>query len=79
MRAALPKILLFLLGTLAVGPTVNAQKTAARKFQGFIGSYHPFKGTVYAGDGWVEGESIQQAFNFGENAIISQAGRGRCR
>ena len=43
-----------------------------KKFQGFLGSYHPFKGTAYGGDGWTEGELIQNAFDFGENAMVSQ-------
>lgn len=38
-----------------------------------MGTYHPFKGTVYGGGGWSEGELMQSAFNFGENAIISEA------
>src|SRR5687767_11099948 len=43
------------------------------KFQGFLGTYHPFKGTSYGGNGWAEGELLQKAFNFGENAVISQS------
>ena len=43
------------------------------KMQGFIGLYHNSTGTIYGGWGWTEGEVIQHAFNFGENAIISQA------
>src|SRR5688572_14621683 len=43
------------------------------KFQGFLGSYHPYKGTAYGDDGWQEGELLQKAFNFGENAVISQS------
>jgi hypothetical protein len=42
------------------------------RFQGFLGAYHPFKGTAYGGEGWEEGVPMQSAFHFGENAIISQ-------
>jgi hypothetical protein len=52
-------------------PPAQAERNA--KIQGFLGAYHPFKGTVYGSDGWTEGELIQHAFSFGENAIISQA------
>lgn len=48
------------------------QKKAPKKFQGFLGSYHPYKGTAFGGDGWTEGELIQNAFDFGENAMVSQ-------
>lgn len=50
---------------------VLAERNA--KIQGFLGSYHPFKGTAFGGAGWTEGELMQHAFSFGENAIISQA------
>ena len=53
--------------------SVLAQSKRASKFQGFLGTYHPFKGTSYGGNGWTEGETMQNAFAFGENAIISQA------
>ena len=46
---------------------------APKKFQGFLGSYHPFKGTAFGGNGWTEGELIQNAFDFGENAMVSHA------
>ena len=53
---------------------IAAQSNGApNKFQGFLGSYHPFKGTAYGGDGWTEGELIQKAFDFGENAMVSHA------
>ena len=53
---------------------IAAQSNGApKKFQGFLGSYHPFKGTAYGGDGWTEGELIQKAFDFGENAMVSHA------
>lgn len=48
-------------------------KPVEEKVQGFLGAYHPFNGTIYSGFGWNEGELIQKAFAFGENAIISQA------
>ena len=40
-------------------------------FPGFLGTYHPFNGTAYGGDGWTEGATMQNAFDFGENAILS--------
>lgn len=52
---------------------VAQQKDAPKKFQGFLGSYHPFKGTAYGGNGWNEGELIQKAFDFGENAMVNYA------
>ncbi len=52
-------------------PPAQAERNAKR--QGFLGTYHPFRGTAYGGAGWKEGELIQHAFSFGENAIISQA------
>ena len=62
-----------LLCQLAVVSGIAGQQTIPRKVPGFLGSYHPFKGTAYGGERWSEGEPIQQAFNFGQNAIISQA------
>ncbi len=50
-----------------------AQTKQPIKFKGFLGTYHPFKGTAYGGNGWKEGELIQKAFAYGENAVISQA------
>ena len=50
-----------------------AQTPSLTKFKGFLGTYHPFKGTTFGGPGWTEGELMQHAFSFGENAIISQA------
>jgi hypothetical protein len=52
-------------------PPAQAERNG--KIQGFLGSYHPFKGTAHGATGWTEGELIQHAFSFGENAIISQA------
>ncbi|MEO8649339.1 MAG: carboxypeptidase-like regulatory domain-containing protein [Acidobacteriota bacterium] len=43
------------------------------KFQGFLGTYHPFKGTVYGGGNWKEGELMQNAFAFGQNAVLDIA------
>ena len=53
--------------------TPIAQTPSLHKFKGFLGTYHPFNGTAYGGAGWTEGELMQHAFSFGENAIISQA------
>ena len=50
--------------------TPTAQ-TRPNKFKGFLGTYHPVRGTAYGGDtGWKEGELMQHAFNFGQNAIL---------
>jgi len=57
----------------SITPFSAAQTKTPIKFQGFLGTYHPFKGTAYGGNGWTEGELMQMAFAFGENAIISQA------
>ncbi len=49
--------------------TPTAQTTTP-KFQGLLGMYHPVKGTAYGGFGWKEGELMQHAFDFGQNAIL---------
>ncbi len=54
-----------------VTPTGSSPVT--QKIPGFIGLYHNSTGTIYGGWGWPSGELIQTAFNFGENAVISQA------
>lgn len=73
MKTLLSKILAFLLCLLSQDGSIAAQTSAPKKIQGFVGSYHPYKGTAYGGDGWTEGELLQKAFNFGENAVISQS------
>ena len=50
------------------GPIAQTQPRS--KFKGFLGTYHPVKGTAYGGSGWKEGELMQHAFNFGQNAIL---------
>ena len=70
MRNILSQLLITLLCLCLQGQGI-AQPTATKKFQGFLGTYHPFKGTAYGGAGWTEGELMQHAFDFGENAIIS--------
>ena len=50
--------------------TPIAQTTSPTKFKGFLGTYHPYNGTAYGGGGWKEGESMQKAFAFGQNAIL---------
>jgi hypothetical protein len=49
---------------------LSAQTQTGKKFKGFLGTYHPFNGTAYGGPGWEDGELMQHAFNFGENAIL---------
>lgn len=68
-------LLLCLLSPVENAPplTAGAQSAAPIKFQGFLGTYHPYNGTAYGAGGWTEGELLQKAFAFGENAIISQA------
>ncbi|HKO99117.1 MAG TPA: carboxypeptidase-like regulatory domain-containing protein [Pyrinomonadaceae bacterium] len=48
----------------------SAQTEPPTKYKGFLGTYHPIKGTAYGGPGWKEGELMQHAFNFGQNAIL---------
>jgi hypothetical protein len=50
--------------------TPLAQTPSPTKFKGFLGTYHPYKGTAYGGSGWQEGELMQKAFAFGQNAIL---------
>lgn len=66
-------VLIILLLVSGLPESAVGQNRPATKFQGFLGTYHPFKGTAYGGSGWTEGELLQRAFAFGENAIISQA------
>ncbi len=74
MKLRVYKIMILLLCAFSQTASLAAQTPAARKFQGFLGTYHPYKGTAYGGAaGWAEGEMLQKAFNFGENAVISQA------
>lgn len=47
-----------------------AQTASPTKFKGFLGTYHPVDGTAYGGSGWKEGEVMQRAFDFGQNAIL---------
>lgn len=32
-----------------------AQTTSPTKFKGFLGTYHPVRGTAYGGAGWKDG------------------------
>ena len=50
--------------------TPIAQTPSPAKFKGFLGTYHPYNGTAYGGPGWKEGELMQDAFSFGQNAIL---------
>lgn len=63
-------ILLVLTICLFSNSTLFAQTTSPTKFKGFLGTYHPFNGTAFGGWGWKEGELMQQAFDFGQNAIL---------
>jgi hypothetical protein len=63
-------IILLLTFCLFSQSTPIAQTPSPTKFKGFLGTYHPFKGTAYGGLGWKDGELMQHAFNFGENAIL---------
>ena len=69
MKKGLSAILVFAFCLLSQ-TTPIAQTTSATKFKGFLGTYHPVKGTAYGGSGWKEGELMQHAFNFGQNAIL---------
>ncbi len=55
-------------------PVKNVVQQGLVKFPGFMGFYSNSTGTIYGGFGLPAGELIQRAFNFGENAIISQSG-----
>jgi hypothetical protein len=51
--------------------SATSAQTPPTKFKGFLRTYHPVNGTAYGGDlGWKEGELMQHAFNFGQNAIL---------
>lgn len=64
------KFLIFLLCLSVQIASVTAQAAVPKKFQGFLGTYHPVKGTAYGGSGWKESELMQHAFDFGQNAIL---------
>jgi hypothetical protein len=49
-----------------------ATPTDSPRMQGPLGSYHPFKGSVYAARGIAEGTTVQDAFAFGINAFINR-------
>ena len=51
-------------------PSALMAQTPVTKFKGFLGTYHPVRGTAYGGAGWTEGVLMQHAFNFGQNAIL---------
>jgi hypothetical protein len=58
-----------MLGFLLQG-SLKAQTSSSTKFKGFLGTYHPYNGIAYGGWGWKDGELMQHAFNFGQNAIL---------
>ena len=68
-------IILVLAFCLLSQSTPIAQTASPTKFKGFLGTYHPVKGTAYGGSGWKEGELMQHAFNFGQNAILVKGSR----
>src|SRR5687768_11704374 len=65
-----PAIISILLVCLFAQSAPLAQTTSPTRIKGFLGTYHPVKGTAYGGWGWKEGELMQHAFNFGQNAIL---------
>ncbi len=71
MKKALALILV-LAFLLLLQSAANAQTVPPTRFKGFLGTYHPVKGTAYGGPGWKEGELLQHAFNFGQNAILAK-------
>lgn len=73
MKMRLSQILILFLCLFSQIGSVAAQSIAPKKFQGFLGTYHPFKGTAYGGSGFADGELMQKAFDFGANAIVSHA------
>src|SRR5688572_3974677 len=58
-----------LLAVFLISQSALAQ-TPPTRIKGFLGTYHPVKGTAYGGWGWKEGELMQHAFSFGQNAIL---------
>lgn len=63
-------IILFSTAWLFSQGTATSQTSAPTKFKGFLGTYHPYNGTAYGGSGWNDGDLMQHAFNFGQNAIL---------
>ena len=70
MKSLRTRALVLLLFLIAQIGNSAAQSSTAKKFMGFLGTYHPVNGTAYGGPGWTEGELMQNAFNFGHNAIL---------
>jgi len=64
------KIILILTFYIFSQSTPIAQTPSPTKFKGFLGTYHPVRGTAYGGSGWKDGELMQHAFDFGQNAIL---------
>ena len=73
MKKILTAILVFAVCLLSQGLPIA--QTKPNKIKGFLGTYHPVKGTAYGGPGWKEGELMQHAFNFGQNAILVTGSR----
>ena len=72
MRKVLAVVVLCSTAMLLSQSGLSAQTQTGKKFKGFLGTYHPFNGTAYGGPGWKDGELMQHAFNFGENAILAK-------
>jgi hypothetical protein len=70
MKKLLTEIAIVTLCLLSQIEPVAQTASPAKKLQGFLGTYHPFNGTAYGGEGWNEGELVQHAFNFGQNAVL---------
>lgn len=70
MKRTLTRIFIVSLCVLAQTGNGFAQAAMLKKFNGFLGTYHPVNGTAHGGSGWKDGELIQHAFNFGQNAIL---------
>ena len=66
----IPRVLLLLVCLFSQLVSVSSQPATHEKFKGFLGTYHPYNGTAYGGFGWSEGELMQKAFDFGQNAIL---------
>lgn len=64
------KIILVLICCFCSQSAIFARTNSPTKFKGFLGTYHPYNGTAYGGWGWKEGELMQHAFNFGQNAVL---------
>jgi hypothetical protein len=70
MKRTLTRVFIVFLCVLAQTGNGFAQAGTPKKFNGFLGTYHPVNGSAHGGSGWKDGDLIQHAFNFGQNAVL---------